>query len=65
MVTEYDHVLEKTFVVASKLLAVPEVRAACCEGVYAMMMQALQAAMGLLGGGGSEVQVEEACVTEA
>ena len=63
VVTEYDHVLEKTFVVASKLLAVPEVRAACCEGVYAMMMQALQAAMGLLGGGGSEVQVEEACVT--
>ncbi|KAM7455173.1 hypothetical protein BLSTO_04069 [Blastocystis sp. subtype 1] len=33
VVTEYDHVLEKTFVVASKLLAVPEVRAACCEGV--------------------------------
>lgn len=62
VVTEYDHVLEKSFVVVSKLMTVPEVRAACSEGVFALLMQALQTAMGLLGGGGSEAQVEEACV---
>ena len=60
--TEYDHVIERSFVVISKLMCMPDVRSVCQEGLYSMLVESLQHVSSLLNGSSDELAIQEACV---